>query len=364
MPNENTNTTNTSETFSCEICNNGNFARDDMSSENAFDSYSGGDVCVNCRDNDFRYSDRTESYIHNDDWCSDDHDDYNDDDDRPEPSEYINSYMSGSFRNTRPLFKPYENFDHRTLVLGIEDEVQVRGSSRLGRDDLAYNITQNDLKDFAICKEDSSIGYGFEIVSKPATFEYHKTAWDIFFQNSAKYLRSYKDATTGLHIHINRSFFQNTGTNEKNASVGRILEFINSDVNKTFINDISGRLQTHYCMRSSSLKIGDVRRYRDRGAFHIYCDGTPTHEFRCFSGNVKKESFFKTLEFVVALCHYAKNECPNLNINYMDFVLYVRSNHFKYPYLFNWLIKKGYLNKRNLRRLKEKTMFYNKKKVR
>ena len=117
-------------------------------------------------------------------------------------------------------------------------------------------------------------------------------------------------------------------------------------------------------MRYNSLKIKNVKTYRDRGAFHIYCDGTPTHEFRCFSGNVKKESFFKTLEFVVALCHYVKNECPCYNINYMDFVSYVRSNHFNYPYLFNWLMKKGYLNSRNLGRLKEKTKFYNKKKGR
>ena len=359
MPNE-TNTTNTRDTFSCDICTNGNFARIDMSTENSFDSYSGIDVCRDCRENEFRYSDRTESYIHNDDWFDDDHEDYPEEDredDRPESSEYIDSYMSGSFRSTRALRKPFEKFDHRTLILGIENEVQVRGSSRLGRDDLAYNITQHDLKDFAICKEDSSIGYGFEIVSKPATFEYHKTAWDIFFQNSAKYLRSYRDTTTGLHIHMNQSFFSR-------VAVGKILEFINSDINKNFVNDVSGRVATHYCMRNNSLKIKNEDTYRDRGAFNIYCDGTPTHEFRCFSGNVKKESFFKTLEFAVAMSHYSMSECPCYNINYMDFVLYVRSNHFQYPYLFNWLIKKGYLNKGNLKRLKVKTMFYNKKKGR
>ena len=367
MPNENTTQAQISTTddestlYTCDCCSNDGFRLSQMSDNHTFEDFSGMNVCANCRENEFRYSDRTDSYIHNDDWCSDDHDDFeenfNEDDDRPPESEYINSYMSGSFRNTRPLFKPYEKFDSNPLILGIENEVQVRGSSRLGRDDLAYNITQHDLKDFAICKEDSSIGYGFEIVSKPATFEYHKTAWDIFFQNSARYLRSYRDTTTGLHIHINRSFLSR-------VAVGKILEFVNSDVNKSFISAVSGREQTHYCMRHNSLKIKNEKTYRDRGAFHIYCDGTPTHEFRCFSGNVKKESFFKTLEFVVAICHYVKNECPNLNINYSDFVLYVRKNHFNFPYLFNWLMKKGYLNSRNLGRLKEKTKFYNKKKGR
>ena len=363
MPDENTTqaqiTSDESDSYSCEICHQGNFARGDMSTSNTFEDFAGINVCVNCRDNTFRYSDNTESFIHQDDWCDDDHENYScEEEDRPERSDYIDSYYSGSYRNNNALVKPYENFTNETLILGIENEVQVRGSSRLGRDDLAYNITQHDLKDFAKCKEDSSIGYGFEIVSKPATFEYHKTAWDIFFQNSAKYLRSYRDTSTGLHIHVNRTFFVSR------MAVGQILEFINSDVNKSFINAVSGREQTHYCMRNNSLKIKNVKTYRERGAFHIYCDGTPTHEFRCFSGNVKKESFFKTLEFVVAICHYAKNECPTININYMDFVLYVRSNHFNYPYLFNWLMKKGYLNSRNLGRLKEKTKFYNKKKGR
>jgi|TARA_Y100000296_G_scaffold58805_2_gene67791 hypothetical protein len=355
MPNE-TNTTNTNETYSCGICHQENFARGDMSIENTFEDFSGISVCVNCRDNTFRYSDRTESFIHQDDWCDDDHEDYScEEEDRPEHSDYIDSYYSGSYRNHNALVKPYENFTKNTLILGIENEVQVRGSSRLGRDDLAYNITQHDLKNFAKCKEDSSIGYGFEIVSKPATFEYHKTAWDIFFQNSARYLRSYRDTSTGLHIHVNQSFFVSR------MAVGKILEFINSDINKNFVNDVSGRVATHYCMRNNSLKIKNVKTYRERGAFHIYCDATKTHEFRCFSGNVKKESFFKTLEFVVAICHYAKNECPMININYNDFVSYVRSNHFNYPYLFNWLMKKGYLNKG---KLKEKTKFYNKRKVR
>ena len=357
MPNENTTQTQDESTlYTCDCCSNDNFRLSQMSDNHTFEDFSGMNVCADCRENEFRYSDRTESYIHNDDWCNDDHDDFEDfsEDDRPESSDYIDSYYSGSYRNHNALVKPYENFTNDTLILGIENEVQVRGSSRLSRDDLAYNITQHDLKDFAMCKEDSSIGYGFEIVSKPATFEYHKTAWDIFFQNSARYLRSYRDTTTGLHIHINRTFLSR-------MAVGKILEFINSDVNKSFITAVSGREQTHYCMRNNSLKIKNEKTYRDRGAFHIYCDGTPTHEFRCFSGNVKKESFFKTLEFVVALCHYVKNECPNININYSDFVSYVRSNHFNYPYLFNWLMKKGYLNKG---KLKEKTKFYNKRKVR
>ena len=367
MPNENNNnntTTTEQATLRCNVCSTS--LEDDFDnyiSENSFENYD--TICNACQNEHFRYSERRECYVHNDDWDRDIHDfeeddyeeDYdNEDEDRPEASEHIFSYMSGSFRNTTPLFKPYESesFNHRTLTLGIEDEVQVRSSSRLSRGDLAYNITQHDLKNFAICKEDSSIGYGFEIVSKPATFEYHKTAWDIFFENSAQYLRSYKDQSTGLHIHVNQSFFSR-------LAVGKILEFINSDINKTFIDSVSGRTATHYCSRNNLLKIKDIKTYRDRGAFHPYVQRTKTHEFRCFSGNVKKESFFKTLEFVVSISQYAMSECTNINPNYFDFISYVRSNHFQYPYLFNWLIKNRYLKNESLKRIKEKTIFYTRK---
>ena len=360
MPNENNNnnTTNTNNRFTCDSCSD--LCDEELLSSNECEDYSA--ICTDCLNEHFRYSDRRDVYVHNDNWDSEYHDyeqedneeDY--DDDRPPESEYIYGYSSGSFRSTTPLFKPYESesFNNKTLTLGVEDEVQVRSSSRLSRGDLAYNITQHDLKNFAICKEDSSIGYGFEIVSKPATFEYHKTAWDIFFVNTAQYLRSYRDTSTGLHIHVNQSFFSKIG-------VGKILEFINSHINKRFVDDVSGRTATNYCERNDQLKVKDINTYRERGAFHPYVTRTKTHEFRCFSGNVKKESFFKTLEFVVAMSNYVMADCPCYNINYLDFVSYVRSNHFHYPHLFNWLIKKSYLKIEELKRLKEKTIFYTRK---
>ena len=358
MPNNtntNTNTTNTNPVISCDVCNQDVLTSD--IEDSVHDSYTY--VCYDCHNTHFRYSDRCEVHIHNDEWDCDAHEyeednyddeyDNNEDEDRPNESDYIYAYSSGSFRRETPLFKPYENFNNTSLILGVELEVQVKRSSHLSRDDLAFNITQHDLKNFSIIKNDSSIGYGFEIVSKPATFEYHKTAWDIFFTNTTKYLRSYRDSSTGLHIHVNQSAFSKT-------HVGRMFIFINSEVNKTFIDDISGRTETPYCIKKRNPKFKDVNTYRSRGAFNIYCERTKTHEFRCFSGNVKKESFFKILEFVVALCHYSKNECGNVNINYIDFCNYVKSKHFDYPYLFNWLIHRGYL--KNLGRLKQKTKFY------
>tara|TARA_R100000781_G_C4045630_1_gene115587 strand:- start:16 stop:777 length:762 start_codon:yes stop_codon:yes gene_type:complete len=247
----------------------------------------------------------------------------------------------------------YEKPSLDELTIGIEIEVQIRESSELSRNDIAYNLQHEVFDDFVICKEDASIGYGFEIVSRPATFDYHKHKWNNFFNSEEiSYLKSYKDNSTGLHIHIGQNFLSR-------LAVGKILYFINSQQNEKFLDMVSGRKSTNYCFRNPNLKIKDVKTFRDRGAFNIFVHHSPTHEFRLFNGNIKKTSFFRCLEFAVSLTTYAKNECSTINPNYIDFISYVRANHFHYPYLTNWLIDKKYI-----KNLKHKTKFYDKKKVR
>jgi hypothetical protein len=343
MPNEE----NTIQLVECDCCN-ADCSSDNLS-DREYENYN--EVCNDCHRDNFRYSERTELYIHTDDWNSEEHE-YNDyDEDDENRDEYVSYYSkrvnSNVFR--MPYEKPYENI----LTLGIEIEVQIRESSNLSRNDIAYNLQYNVFDNFVICKEDASIGYGFEIVSSPATFDYHKYIWSNFFNSDEiNCLKSFKDSSTGLHIHVGQNFLSR-------LAVGKILYFINCEQNEKFLDEISGRKMTSYCVRDKKLKIKDVNRYRDRGAFNIYVEHSPTHEFRLFNGNIKKESFYKCLEFVVALCHYAKNECSLINPNYLDFISYVRANHFEYPYLVNWL-----LNKKYLKNIKHKTKFYDKKKVR
>ena len=103
------------------------------------------------------------------------------------------------------------------------------------------------------------------------------------------------------------------------------------------------------------MKIVNINNYRDRGAFCPFVHHSPTHEFRLFKGNTKKESFYKTLEFVVSLTRYAQSECSTINPNYRDYIQYVRSVNYLYPYLSNWLVSKNYI-----KNIKPKTRFYKK----
>jgi hypothetical protein len=348
MPNENN-----AELIECEFCNESLPSNDFSDLE--FFNYE--NICRECKNDEFTYSSRCDLYVARDDWDDDRHADYPEDedyrdDDDDERDEYVNNYSRRVDNSIRKM--PYEkNLLKGFLSIGVELEVQIKSNSSMSRNDIAYNLQHEVFNDFVICKEDASIGYGFEIVSSPATFDYHKVAWEKFFiSDEIKNLRSFKDQTTGLHIHINQSYVSK-------LAVGKILYFINSETNSKFLDSISGRKQTSYCYRDKNLKIKNVSNYRDRGAFNIYVDHSPTHEFRLFNGNIKKESFFRCLEFVVSLTNYAKNNCSLINPNYLDFIRYVSVNHFHYPYLTNWLIDKKYI-----KNLKHKTKFYEKKKVR
>ena len=368
MPNEN-NTTNENKAtnvfsnyIDCDFCGrnlpNGDFR---ANRHTRYEHVNFHNICSNCHENEFRYSERAEGYVANEDWDASEHEwseeeennyeedeNYDEDEQRDEHVSYYTRRV-----NSKIFRMPYEKKHSNELTLGIEIEVQIRESSNLSRNDIAYNLQHEVFDNFVLCKEDASIGYGFEIVSSPATFDYHKYIWSNFFNyEEINCLKSFKDDSTGLHIHIGRNFLSQ-------LAVGKILYFINSKQNEKFVDMVAGRKATQDFVKDSKLKINNVMGYRDRGAFNIYVHHSPTHEFRLFNGNIKKESFYRCLEFVVSLCNFAKNECSLINPNYLDFISYVRANHFEYPYLVNWL-----LNKKFIKDIKPKTMFYDKKKAR
>ena len=64
---------------------------------------------------------------------------------------------------------------------------------------------------FAYCSHDGSIDNGFEIITQPATMEYHNSIKDVYNRTIQKLKSmgyvSHETYTCGLHVHINRNFF-------------------------------------------------------------------------------------------------------------------------------------------------------------
>ena len=70
MPNENNTTTNNTNTFFCDCC------CETLTLSLATESTIENDdhICQDCLDANYRYSERREYYVHNDNWNSSDHD--------------------------------------------------------------------------------------------------------------------------------------------------------------------------------------------------------------------------------------------------------------------------------------------------
>ena len=81
-----------------------------------------------------------------------------------------------------------------------------------------------------------------------------------------------------MHIHVGQSFFSR-------LAVGKMLYFINSKQNEKFLDLVSGRKQTHYCYGNSSLKIKDVKTYRDRDVKNLIMFEPQKH---CYDQIVKE----------------------------------------------------------------------------
>ena len=119
--------------------------------------------------------------------------DGDDDDDRDGSSPYVRSY---SYK-PRPRF-----YGQGPLFLGMELEMETR------RYDRAAQIATDELCDLGYLKEDSSIGFGFELVTHPMDYGYamEDFPWPMLnrLQKAGAFTRP---DDNGLHVHLSRAGF-------------------------------------------------------------------------------------------------------------------------------------------------------------
>lgn len=206
-------------------------------------------------------------------------------------------HMCGSRRNS--------------LKLGVEVEVD-DGNNRNACAAKALGLT-NDL----YANTDGSLNCGFEIISHPATLNYHMTK--IPWAKVLDIVKEYGfDAdgtnTCGLHVHVSRKFFGETNT-DQNLQIMKLImlvsRFWDSHIT-TFARRESDRWAgrntccdevTYLETRESLLeKYCDDSRYRA-----INLTNSNTVEFRMFKGTVDYTILMATLQFVDGICRAAKN---------------------------------------------------------
>lgn len=291
-----------------------------------FDS-SGDFMCQDCFESYFYICNDCGEFVHhtsvywNDDtaYCGECHQD--------------NSYIRNYSYKPAPIFHGEGN-----RFLGIELEVDRGGYDH----NVAREVIDILGDDFVYCKYDGSLDDGFEIVSHPATLEYHSQVdWGgVFAYLRGEGYESHDAGTCGLHIHMNRKGFGDTDE-EQELGISKILFFIERHWDK--VVKFSRRTQSQldeWAARYLSdtpehpedvldYAKNDMSRYR---AVNL----CPCHtiEIRVFRGSLVYETFVATLQFCDLLYDIAElsleevmditwNEFKEMGSKYKEFTSYL-----------------------------------------
>lgn len=224
---------------------------------------------------------------------------------------------------------------------GVELEVELENGCKKERGLKAQEVI--DLfGDFVIVKEDGSLCCGFEICTQPASKDEHLIRWGKFFDKLPTNLVSFnsKEGRCGLHVHCSKKPLSL-------LTIAKIVVFVNDDKNKSYIETIAGRKANHFSNISKKeyafvhqvLKDGS-RSNRYEAVNLINKD---TIEFRIFKGTLKRESFFKAIEFCDSLIQFCMT--GNHGIAYCrdwtNYVNYVEVNSKNYPHLHAFILAKS-----------------------
>ncbi len=220
---------------------------------------------------------------------------------------YINDY----YYKPDPVFLGTGN-----LYLGVELEVDC------GNNMLEATREICETTDDLYLKHDGSLGdVGFEIVSHPATLDYHmnKFGWDklmnICIDNNYK---SHDTSTCGLHIHVNRKYFGDYD-DEQDLNIAKVILLFDRWWDK-YIVPFSRRNSENLSRWSQKPNlfmnnedteesiISKVKGCKNDGRYQaVNLSNETTIEFRLFKGTLKFSTFLAALQFVVVICTFVKN---------------------------------------------------------
>lgn len=202
---------------------------------------------------------------------------------------YRDGYYPRSLARESPLFMGFE--------LEVDD---VRGDC----ESLASSVLDGDMDNTLHCEYDCTVD--FEFISQPCTLEYHKNQHynDWFFSELDGECESHDAGTCGLHVHVNKSFFDDRGY----GRLKTILFFFKEE-----LFQFSRRQHWDYSYSDFGEKIGksnvtmhkakNTKEYGHSTWFNE--NNSSTYEFRFFRGTLRYETFMASLELVHNICMIA-----------------------------------------------------------
>ena len=260
-------------------------------------------ICQTCYDEDYCRCDCCGHLMHNDD------------------ANYYNGYTYCDDCYSDRYHEFIEEYDYKPTPIfygsgqphyGVELEIDSGGEYDSSAEDFGKIANKNNTHLYF--KHDGSLEDGFEIVSHPATLDYHlhNIPWKevMIRARELKYL-SHTAQTCGLHIHINRAALGETVEEQENT-IGRIVYFFEKNWNQ--ILRFSRRTEGQANRWAARYGCSTVNPKESLKGAKDSCLGRYTAvnlanqftiELRIFRGTLRYETFVATLQFVDKLCHDA-----------------------------------------------------------
>jgi hypothetical protein len=259
--------------------------------------------------------------------------------------------------NFRLNLAPVGTSKHNIFFGGeLEVEVWSDGTEQSRRNKVKE--VREALGNFVEVKADGSLtpNRGFEIVTRPASITEHKKNWPKFFDSGVvKDLKSFQTKTCGIHFHVSRKPLSE-------LAIAKIVCFVNARHNRRFVEMVAGRSSEQWSKfiakrlhdkenwaealypiydtvngikQITSWKKSKQWKNNERKYEAVNLRHKETIEFRIFRGTLKKESFFKNLEFVDAVVRfcYPDNRSVRECMARSKFLDYVEKHKDLYPHL-------------------------------
>jgi DNA-directed RNA polymerase subunit RPC12/RpoP len=222
--------------------------------------------------------------------------------------------------------------DHAKTVpmMGFELEIDDGGEDNRNAGIVVDILNSNAL--FGYCSHDGSLHDGFEIITQPATLEYHNSIKNVYNELCSKMkslgYSSHDTTTCGFHVHVNRDFFGDSRENQ-NAAIRRLVF-----ITEKFWNELviyarrPEKRMERYAKKIAPMEITEYMRRANQSHdhnFHYYAlniANEDTVEFRMFKGTLNVNTILATLQLVNNLCIVAKNNTLDeiRQMHFEDFV--------------------------------------------
>jgi len=228
------------------------------------------------------------------------------------------------YHHYQPHFEFHKKAHDDNLFLGVELEVDVGGQRDAEAAVIMDIMNKNEDGFMVYCSRDGSLNNGIEIITAPATLNYHKklkTKYKALFKRLIRDgYRSHNTNTCGIHVHFSRAFFEDN----EDECVTKLLYLVERFWDEIVVFSRRDYSQLdHFAKKPESdskrfLRSWNKTHDHEGRYYAVNITNENTIELRMFRGTLNFESFMAILDFTDKLARVCK-EKTNEELQSMSF---------------------------------------------